>query len=200
MSHSQDRLEPIETKYKGYRFRSRTEARWAVFLDSIGAEWEYEKEGYNVEGTWYLPDFWLPYESMRNEGWGFWVEIKPTPLDLQQVHLLAELARFTGHRTFAICGQPWPRKHKIYIFQHHHGGTPAKIPLVSGGEIVEVDHHKGTEFGGTGCHLYVRGDDRDFPFIEGSKIWSAPPGALERAFRAARNARFEHGEAPRPSL
>ena len=63
-------LSPIETRYKGYRFRSRLEARWAVFFDSIGVEWEYEKQGYNVNGTKYLPDFWLPYEPMRDEGWG----------------------------------------------------------------------------------------------------------------------------------
>jgi hypothetical protein len=53
-------LKPIETRYKGYRFRSRLEARWAVFFDALGIEWEYEKEGYDLgEVGWYLPDFWL---------------------------------------------------------------------------------------------------------------------------------------------
>ena len=54
-------IEVIETSYKGYRFRSRTEARWAVFFDALGIVWEYEMEGYKLgkEG-WYLPDFWLP--------------------------------------------------------------------------------------------------------------------------------------------
>lgn len=48
----------IETVYKGYRFRSRLEARWAVFLDGIGDHWEYEKEGYDLgPAGWYLPDF-----------------------------------------------------------------------------------------------------------------------------------------------
>ena len=27
-------IKPIETNYKGYRFRSRLEARWAVFFDA----------------------------------------------------------------------------------------------------------------------------------------------------------------------
>ena len=27
-------IKPIETHYKGYRFRSRLEARWAVFFDA----------------------------------------------------------------------------------------------------------------------------------------------------------------------
>ena len=38
-------ITPIETIYKGYRFRSRLEARWAVFMDYCGADWEYEPEG-----------------------------------------------------------------------------------------------------------------------------------------------------------
>src|SRR5262245_46962536 len=40
-------LEPIETRYKGYRFRSRLEARWAVFFDAQGIKWEYEPQGYD---------------------------------------------------------------------------------------------------------------------------------------------------------
>ncbi len=54
-------IKAIETEYKGYRFRSRLEARWAVFFDALGITWEYEKEGYDLgEAGWYLPDFWLP--------------------------------------------------------------------------------------------------------------------------------------------
>lgn len=30
----------VETVYKGYRFRSRLEARWAIFFDSLGIKWE----------------------------------------------------------------------------------------------------------------------------------------------------------------
>ena len=30
------KIAAIETKYKGYRFRSRLEARWAVFFDALG--------------------------------------------------------------------------------------------------------------------------------------------------------------------
>lgn len=63
-------IKAIETRYKGYRFRSRTEARWAVFFDALGVKWEYEKEGYDLgEAGYYLPDFWLPEISA-------WIEIK----------------------------------------------------------------------------------------------------------------------------
>ena len=51
-------MKAIETKYKGYRFRSRLEARWAVFFDALGLQWEYEPEGFDLgEAGWYLPDF-----------------------------------------------------------------------------------------------------------------------------------------------
>jgi hypothetical protein len=32
-------MRAIETKYKGYRFRSRLEAKWAVYYDAIGLKW-----------------------------------------------------------------------------------------------------------------------------------------------------------------
>lgn len=53
-------IKPIETYYNGYRFRSRLEARWAVFFDSLGIKYEYEPEGLSINGKNYLPDFYLP--------------------------------------------------------------------------------------------------------------------------------------------
>ena len=54
-------IKAIETYYKGYRFRSRLEARWAVFFDAAGIKFEYEPEGFVMsDGTKYLPDFYLP--------------------------------------------------------------------------------------------------------------------------------------------
>jgi hypothetical protein len=47
----------IETHYRGYRFRSRAEARWAAFFDLIGWKWNYEPV--DLEG--YIPDFVLDF-------------------------------------------------------------------------------------------------------------------------------------------
>ena len=53
-------MKAIETVYNGYRFRSRLEARWAVFFDACGIKYLYEPEGYKLsDGTMYLPDFYL---------------------------------------------------------------------------------------------------------------------------------------------
>ncbi len=82
-------IRPIETRYNGYLFRSRLEARWAVFFDKMGIEYDYEREGYDLkECRRYLPDFWLPEYG--------WVEIKGVEpefdsIEMKKCSLLAEL-------------------------------------------------------------------------------------------------------------
>ena len=56
-------IKAIETRYAGCRFRSRLEARWAVFFDHSGIPWQYEVEGWQLDTylgrIQYLPDFRL---------------------------------------------------------------------------------------------------------------------------------------------
>jgi len=91
-------LNPVETIYRGYRFRSRLEARWAVFFDTLGIPFEYEPEGFELPGGLrYLPDFWLPEQ-------GGWVEIKgrePTEEERLKAQLLAA---GTGHPVYIFFG------------------------------------------------------------------------------------------------
>lgn len=59
-------IQPIETYYRGYHFRSRLEARWAVFFDRVQIKYRYEDQGFEYADrpgaapVRYLPDFWLP--------------------------------------------------------------------------------------------------------------------------------------------
>lgn len=64
-------IKAIDTKYNGYIHRSRLEARWSVFFVTLGIEYVYEMEGYNLgKGLYYLPDFYLPkYDA--------YIEVKP---------------------------------------------------------------------------------------------------------------------------
>lgn len=64
-------IKAIETEYRDFRFRSRLEARWAVFFDAVGISWEYEPEGYDADGVWYLPDFRVKFDDEQ-----FFVEVK----------------------------------------------------------------------------------------------------------------------------
>ena len=81
-------IKAIETEYKGYRFRSRLEARWAVFFETMGIPWDYETEGFEVDGTRYLPDFRL--RGIRDE---FFVEIKPLDenVSFESIYLAGKL-------------------------------------------------------------------------------------------------------------
>jgi hypothetical protein len=69
----------IETVYKGYRFRSRLESRWAVFFDALGLKWDYEIEGFDLGAAGkYLPDFRIRYPGrIQGEELTFWLEVKP---------------------------------------------------------------------------------------------------------------------------
>jgi hypothetical protein len=66
-------IKAIETYYNGYRFRSRLEARWAVFFDAMGIRYEYEYEGFELQidpnepPIRYLPDFWFPKYKLFGE-------------------------------------------------------------------------------------------------------------------------------------
>ena len=76
-----DSIQAIETQYKGYRFRSRLEARWAVFFDALGIKWEYEPEGFEIPfddgNIRYLPDFKLVEHDI-------WVEVKGSEEQFKQ--------------------------------------------------------------------------------------------------------------------
>jgi hypothetical protein len=97
-------LKAIETEYNGRLYRSRIEARWAVFFDTLGIEHEYEKEGYDLDGLWYLPDFWLP--SLK-----LWVEIKGDVPTEQELEKASRLTGESKKRTVILWGDiPLPDK------------------------------------------------------------------------------------------
>lgn len=91
------RIGAIETEYAGVRFRSRLEARWAVFFDALGLKWEHEPEAYTDGTTWYTPDFWLPELEL------FW-EVKPNAdYDRTKPKMLVEV---TGSELVVSTGSP----------------------------------------------------------------------------------------------
>ncbi len=76
-------IKPLPTRYKGIKFRSRLEARWAVFFDALNIKWRYEFEGYDLGGgDWYLPDFWFPE-------WDVYGEVKPCGGDFRKAEKFA---------------------------------------------------------------------------------------------------------------
>lgn len=101
-------IKPIETVYAGYRFRSRLEARWAVYFDARKIEYEYEPEGWDLgELGWYLPDFWLPQVSM-------WAEVKAGEFSELEAAKCKALALGTGYPCLLLHGAPDLRNYWAY--------------------------------------------------------------------------------------
>ena len=98
-------INPIETKYKGYKFRSRLEARWAVFFVKMGIKFQYEPDGFKLDSGWYLPDFWLPQVKM-------WAEVKPNEFTKREYCLAYDLSKSTGRPCLMLVGEPDFRPYK----------------------------------------------------------------------------------------
>jgi nucleoside 2-deoxyribosyltransferase len=105
-------LKPIETVYRGYRFRSRLEARWAVFFDTLAIPWEYERQGFDLGNDgWYLPDFFLPtldwndwtyYDSNH----GVWVEVKREGVTETEMSKTRAFGARADHPVYITDGDP----------------------------------------------------------------------------------------------
>ena len=95
-------IKPIPTTYNGIKYRSRLEARWAIFFDELGIKFEYELEGFEFEnGKRYLPDFYLTELCT-------YVEIKPTVnVPVKEISKMCDLVfNDQTKRLLLICGSP----------------------------------------------------------------------------------------------
>lgn len=77
-----------QTVYDGYHFRSHLEVRWAVVFIVLTLPYEYEREGFDLDGLWYLPDFRLPAQDC-------WVEIEGQLLPAHEHEKALRLTQFT---------------------------------------------------------------------------------------------------------
>lgn len=106
-----EELKPINTFYNGYYFRSRLEARWAVFFDEMDIHYEYEHEGYNLNGVSYLPDFWLPTFNG-----GCYVEVKPTELNKSEIKKAELLVMASRKPIILAVGTPNYKCQEVILF------------------------------------------------------------------------------------
>ena len=210
-------IKAIQTQYNGYKFRSRLEARWAVFFDEIGIKYEYEKEGYNLGALgWYLPDFYLPEFEL-------WVEIKPNEASEVETVFAYEKAKklFGGTNKPVLLCFGLPKKGQCVLvcntLTNAGGGEDQCLATfvandlqISQDEFIKqryllVDE----EFDGCsivnyeweslnkniGTKSQFEWTDDVFSYWEFSDLDSSAPMTLSReAAIKARQARFEHGE------
>lgn len=176
-------MKAIETRYRGCRFRSRLEARWAVFFDALKIKWEYELEGYVLnDGTWYLPDFWLPTFAG-----GMFVEVKPPGESFDKAK---QFCKDSEQRVWLAEGTPDIR---AYVFID-------PIPKDSREDFpIEADVW---DWVGIPNADAAEGENRvfSFPGYENEDMsispacWSMLGPTFLDAVEAARSARFEHDE------
>jgi hypothetical protein len=203
-------IKAIETIYAGHRFRSRLEARWAVFFDTMGIRWLYENQGYQLEDRLgvldepapinYLPDFWLPEFSLH-------AEVKGSLTDEELARTLTIAAALSSPTGGCGSGQdslilgpiPEPNRRSSYPYRLHlHKGDLMATPFWADRKY-QAD--------GSACFAYVKGAGRPTTTIgndageiriTGDWLLSGHPDKVgdrwANGYRAARSARFEHGE------
>ena len=173
-------IKTIETKYNGFKFRSRLEARWAIFFDVIGLKYEYEVEGFEMNGIRYLPDFYIP--SLDR-----WFEIKAKPLSEYEMKKCEEFCfnKDNANIKFSVLiGSPEAVKINDfagvleYVWQWPSEEYPQNCRFLAPNELSEIEYYS----------RFMRG------------VWVVPGVTEEElilAASAAREARFEFGELPK---
>jgi len=186
-------IKAIETQYQGYRFRSRLEARWAVFFDALGVKWEYEPEGYDLTDTYdestetdggmspwpdgrllYLPDFWLPEKQL-------FAEIKPSAFSDEEREKCRLLAMQTGYGCLMLSGVPNGVAYPLFDFSVEPECAERYMSLDDRGIILLINWMT----------------TRDQLKSAWNSLDKEDQNSLHRyinAVDAARGARFEHGE------
>ena len=123
-------MKPISTAYAGYRFRSRLEARWAVFFDCLAIPYAYESEGYHLDTVRYLPDFVLNPATHP-----IYCEIKPPG---EPTAGEREKARKLSHESarpvYILCGDPYAGLVAGVSFAERY--TPASFSRLTGEALV----------------------------------------------------------------
>jgi hypothetical protein len=164
-------IKAIETWYAGHRFRSRLEARWAVFFDQLGIPWQYEPQGFSVNGQAYLPDFYLPSDRT-------YVEVKGDPRQLD----MGLLTAFAEHHPLLLLG-PIPDP------PAEHQGDLGWLDLSQGYRVGFGNH----QYKGRLWFHFNADVDLEHPLQPTVDEYER---GVPRAYIAARSARFEHGEKP----
>lgn len=209
--------QPIPTRYAGCHFRSRLEARWAVFFDALDIPWEYEHEGYEYEGWRYLPDFYLPTI-------GCYVEVKGDASKVTDDYLT--MLGHVGHFLPGVHSARGTTRGLVLL-----GSIPRPADRSSGcpgWSHCHLSHWKGLQIQSLwwakgGADVFDRDIPFDVPGADASSrqmwmdnvdeyalprspharhLWDPYPwflaanavNAVNAAYAAARSARFEYGE------
>ncbi len=183
-------MRPIETRYAGYRFRSRTEALWAIFFKTLGIRWDYEVQGYLIGGKRpYLPDFKLILPGDRI----VYAEVKDSETDLfegEHIELCRALSRETGCPVLLLTGPPACRLYQQLMPWSKDNEFTAAFFADYGPLLNTADGYWLAQ-----AELNEETGALEFPHDARAMRKAFGQGFID-AMEAARSARFEHGEKP----
>jgi len=111
----------LVTKYNGYNFRSRLAARWAVFFDTVGIDYVYESQQYDLaDGLTYVPDFYLQRgirflgeEKPRQDVWVTVLRDVDLPDDVREQ--VVGFVQETGKNVLLMGGAPGLEAEVLFI-------------------------------------------------------------------------------------
>ena len=195
-------IKAIETVYNGYKFRSRLEARWAVFFDAVGIKYEYEPEGITLsDGVLYLPDFYLPqfysYFEVKRKG------IKGTEEGNEAIRKISDGSHSDTWAGIICFGDPYDHDMTIYcqdISEDSAGSYEGHVvfgyyPKTKTPMLFAWDDYRDRAF------LSAFADGHTIPMqTDCEHQYLSNPFVTKEIINAelmARQARFEHGETPK---
>jgi hypothetical protein len=166
-----------------------------VFFNELGLKYDYETEGFDLNGTKYLPDFWLPAPIES------WFEVKPSNYDPDDISededwfKAHQLCKYSKKDVLIARGPPvysGDGRHQISWFYNVPYWRNGKHGVVecygdSWRRVIELQFVSATS-GDLG--LWRHG----FDWLP--KCWqhtSCSLEAINRAYERAAYARFEHG-------
>ncbi len=182
--------DPIPTWYDGVLYRSKTEACYAKFFNGLDLKFEYEVQGFDTDGSWYLPDF-LIFAATGP----VWAEVKGSersdPAGVERFRKFV-LQRPRPSRAVLLTGRPDVRGN-ILVF----GGNPESLEPTLGPWEDDTQEWRPCP---SGHHFDLAwpGKFRGLLVEDGCAPFPGNPGEdrIVKAVLAARRARFGVHEDP----
>lgn len=178
-------MQALETFYNHNRYRSRLEAKWAVYFDQMGVKFDYEPSGFNIGHKCYLPDFYLTELDT-------YIEVKPESGDRNSVFADMVAMIETGASSIGKC---------LAVF-----GDPLNHKLMAVGRIADSEEWSDDFSDWCALCFFKDGDSLSIGSTfnltgaekVSSKINKKPKSIIENYKQKihARFSHFEHGEKP----
>ena len=171
------------TTWNGCTFRSRAEARWAVFFEMCDVEWEYEPEGVVFDdNTSYLPDF-LIHGIVGRGGGDLYVEVKGVMDDVDR----QKIDQFSRYHPIYVVDSTFTTKNDKPWYDHME-----EMQTVGLGDYYTFKFIDGDQWG---AYLGINNNGQ-LQLFDRWTYYDSAGELTAMAYRVAAFAKFEYGDSP----